>query len=86
MHKIVNGKEVELSQSEIESLKVHEEAQAKKWDPKRYINKRRSEYPRVEDCIDAICDQLEMLSSGESSKFTELQKLRKEIKAKYPKS
>jgi len=57
MHKIVNGKQVECNQSEIDDMeqrKVAHEAKVEKRKANLYQENRREAYPSIEDQLDVI--------------------------------
>tara|TARA_R100000306_G_C4363191_1_gene136336 strand:- start:528 stop:776 length:249 start_codon:yes stop_codon:yes gene_type:complete len=71
-HRQVNGKLVALTEDERATLRD-------KWnapDERPYSEKRKAEYPSIEECVHAILDD----------GLVELQKKRAVVKAKYPKA
>lgn len=67
-----NSASPQPTESEIEAAHAEWEAE---WNAKEYARLRKAEYPSIEECIHAILD-------GE---LDDLQAIRAEIKAKYPK-
>ena len=84
MFKCVNGENIPLSDEE--KAEILAEWAKNEEETKRtvYIDQRRSEYPPVDECIDAIFKQLDLFDKKDPE-YEKVSKLRQGIKAKYPK-
>jgi len=92
MHKIVNGKRVELTAKEALAQQALWDAQDAKVAEKRarfgYIDKRAGEYPAIEDQLDAILKQLQIMRETGQQTDTDLAMILDKwqaVKDKYPK-
>ena len=92
LHKIVNGKTVDLSEEEVAELKdrwAEADAQRAKRALLRYRRDREKEYPAIGDQLDAILKQLNyMQMNKQTDLIKEMDKIVTDwlaVKRKYPK-
>ena len=85
MHKLVNGIEVPLTQTEIEEFaarQIEHETKLAAYELVKYRDQRSSEYPSINDMVVAL---VEKYGESRSESFDALMAKRASIKIKYPK-
>lgn len=69
----------------MEESKIEEEVNKEKFNLLDYKEKRRSEYPKIEDLVVALWESKVLECGFQSHAFSEIEKKRREVKSKYPK-
>ena len=83
--KLVNGKRIELTQTEIKELKKDERKRQKKFEKRKPIQDRKQAYPEIGEQLDEIWKIIDELKLAKTPEAKEMLKRIKDVKKNNPK-